>query len=98
MDIPQAGLLKDCEKNKNEEELLMEELENQRLESTRLYLVNRNYSPPWLHTPFPESSHIPQVENQVSMMKDPRIYDQNSGEVIGMMGTDSNRIQTKSRQ
>ena len=88
MDIPQAGHSKDCQKDKIEEELSEDELENRRLESSGLCLVHRNFTPVWLSTLFPESSFIPQVENQVSLRKSyPRIYDQESGQMIGMMVT-----------
>ena len=77
--IPKTSLPKDCKEELEE----LEERENCRLEATGLCLINQNFCPPWIHTPFPPRPYL--VDNQVSMIKDPKIYDQQNGQEIGLM-------------
>ena len=61
-----------------------EEDSDEKLEASGNCLVNRNYVPPWLSTPFPDS-HVSHVSH-VSLIKiDPfRIYNRDTGELLGI--------------
>ena len=55
------------------------------IEASGNCLVNHNYIPPWISTPFPDSVHSSEVSN-VSLLKvDPySIYDKYTGEYLGI--------------
>ena len=72
-----------------------EDLDKQ-LQASGLCLVNRNYVPPWLTTPFPDS-YIPQVSHHVSLIEKDLfyLYDQETGEMIGIRHSSDTPSQTQ---